>query len=328
MSLASPPRAEISLRLWNSVPDEADVLIAATDDARDLKNLARARKYVERGLELHSGNAVFYRIAAELELADTHLDRAEAVIRRGIEAAPASVPIKILLTETLIDEQKLDGDEGAISWIEQLRRLGLAPGYAQYLEGRVSMVQQRWDEAIKSLENARALLVANSTIIPKLNLMLAECYRRAGYGKDRVIAALQAAASGKAEAKVARTLLAEELERAGRLDEAIAAQLQLMDTRPESRLDLVRLLIVKNSRLPQAQRRWQDARQRLQEASRLLPQATEDLTLLGAELSRAEGKADEAGRMLEISIKAKPKSIRYRIALCSSCCYRITPIRL
>ena len=41
---------------------------------------------------------------------------------------PASVPLKILLTETLIDEQKLDGDEGALAWLERLRKLGLAPG--------------------------------------------------------------------------------------------------------------------------------------------------------------------------------------------------------
>ncbi len=82
-------------------------------------------------------------MAAELELAENHLDRAEAVLRRGIDAVPANVPLKMLLTETLIDEKKLDGEEGAISWIERLRRLGLAPGYAQYLDGRVSMASQR-----------------------------------------------------------------------------------------------------------------------------------------------------------------------------------------
>ena len=144
--------------------------------------------------------------------------------------------------------------------------------------------------------------------------MLAECYKRTGSAKDRLITALRGAADGPTAA-VARRLLAEELERAGRLDDAIAVHLQMMDSRPGSRLDLVRLLILKNSKLPQAQRRWQDAEQRLHEAARVLPAATEDLTLLRAELCRLEGKADEARRMLEASIKASPQSIRYRVAL-------------
>ncbi len=74
----------------------------------------------------------------------------------------------MLLAETLISENKLDGDEGAISWIERLRRLGLAPGYAQYLDGRVSMARQRWDEAISSLESAQAVLVADRMTTPRI----------------------------------------------------------------------------------------------------------------------------------------------------------------
>ena len=138
-------------------PDEAEVLIAATELARERKDLAGARKHLERGLDRHPENAAFYQMGAELELAENHLDRAEAVLRRGIDAVPACVALKMLLTETLIDEKKLDGEEGAISWIERLRRLGLAPGYAQYLDGRVSLASQRWDQAIKSLEKRAGL---------------------------------------------------------------------------------------------------------------------------------------------------------------------------
>ena len=133
-------------------PDEAEVLIAAAELARQSKDLVGARKHIDRGLHRDPEDARFYLMAAEFELAENHADRAEAVLRRGIAAVPSNAPLKILLTETLISENKLDGDEGAISWIEWLRRLGLAPGYAQYLDGRVSAARQRWDGAIKSLE--------------------------------------------------------------------------------------------------------------------------------------------------------------------------------
>jgi len=157
-------------------PDEAEVLIAAAELARQSKDLVGARKHIEHGLDRHPESAGFYLMAAELELAENHPDRAEAVLRRGIAAVPMNVPLKMLLAETLISENKLDGDEGAIAWIERLRRLGLAPGYAQYLDGRVSMAKHRWDEAIRSLESARAVLVADTMITPTINLMLAECY--------------------------------------------------------------------------------------------------------------------------------------------------------
>ncbi|MGD0042748.1 MAG: tetratricopeptide repeat protein, partial [Isosphaeraceae bacterium] len=295
-------------------PDEAEVLIAAAELARQSKDLVGARKHIEHGLDRHPESARFYLMAAELELAENHADHAEAILRRGIAAVPSNVPLKMLLAETLISENKLDGEEGAISWIERLRRLGLADGYAQYLDGRVSMAEQRWDGAIKSLESARALLGANTTITPRINLMLADCYRRAHSGGDRLIVALQGAAEGDTAA-VVRPLLAEELERAGRVDEAIAVHLQIVDSRPGSRLDLIRLLILKNARLPQGQRRWQEAEQWLRDAARILPNATEDLTLLRAELSGAEGKADEAGKVLEAAIQVSPRSVRYRSAL-------------
>src|SRR5271157_2825290 len=152
-------------------PEEAEVLIAAAELARQSKDLVGARKHVDRGLDRHPETAGFYQMAADLELADNHPDRAEAILRRGVAAVPSNAPLKMMLAETLISENKLDGEEGAISWIERLRRLGLAPGYAQYLDGRVSMARQRWDEAISSLESARAVLVADRMTTPRINLI-------------------------------------------------------------------------------------------------------------------------------------------------------------
>ena len=63
-------------------PDEAEVLIAAADLARQNKDLAGARKQIEHGLDRHPDSAGFHLMAADLDLAENHADRAEAMLRR------------------------------------------------------------------------------------------------------------------------------------------------------------------------------------------------------------------------------------------------------
>src|SRR5271157_3129796 len=229
-------------------PDEAEVLIAAAELARQSKDLVGARKHIEHGLDRHPETAGFYQMAADLELADNHPDRAEAVLRRGIAAVPMNVPLKMLLAETLISENKLDGDESAISWIERLRRLGLADGYVSFLEGQVAMAQQKWHDAISRLDSARSLLAGDPVIVSRINLLLSQCHARTGETEKRV-AALERAASGELTAAVAGPLLAQAMESQGRLDEAIRLHTQLLESRPESRQDLIPGVDRKSTRL-------------------------------------------------------------------------------
>src|SRR5208337_2435539 len=65
-------------------PDEAEVLVAAAELARQSKDLVGARKHVDRGLDRHPEDARFYLMAAELELAENHAERAESILRHGI----------------------------------------------------------------------------------------------------------------------------------------------------------------------------------------------------------------------------------------------------
>ncbi len=295
-------------------PDEAEVLIAAAELARQSKDLAGARKHLERGLDRHPEDAGFYQMAADLELADNHADRAEAILRRGIAAVPSNAPLKMLLAETLISENKLDGDEGAIAWIERLRRLGLADGYALFLQGQVAMTQQNWHDAISRLDSARSLLAGDTAIVSRINLLLAECHSRTGETEKRV-AALERAASGETNAAMAGPLLAQAMESEGRLDEAIKVHLMLVERRPQSRLDLVRLLIQKYARLPQQERRWKEVEQRLQEAEKAVPKALEDLTRLRADLLAAQNREEEARKVLTAAQLKDPRNLNYSLAL-------------
>src|SRR5271157_1657947 len=295
-------------------PEEAEVLIAAAELARQSKDLVGARKHVDRGLDRHPETAGFYQMAADLELADNHPDRAEAILRRGVAAVPSNAPLKMMLAETLISENKLDGEEGAISWIERLRRLGLAPGYAQYLDGRVSMARQRWDEAISSLESARAVLVGDTVTTPRINLMLAECYGRVGAEEHRLDALRQLVESDRAPDS-ARVEFARSLARSDRLDESIAMLLPIVERNPELRLDLVRFLIQKTSRQPRDQRNWQEVEHALVQAEKALPREVEGLILLRVDLLVAQDRLADALSLLSSARAKDPRSLRYRLGL-------------
>ncbi len=119
---------------------------------------------------------------------------------------PANLSLKLLLTETLINENKLDGEGNAILWIERLRRLGIDSGYIHFLEGRVSVANQHWDEAVKSLEKAQSMLVGNATITPRIQWMLAECYGQLGAEERRIDALRQLVENDRAPASAPSSL--------------------------------------------------------------------------------------------------------------------------
>ncbi len=294
-------------------PDEAEVLIAAAELARQGKDIAAARKHIDWGLDRHPEDARIYLMAAELELAENHADRAEAVLRRGIAAVPSNVPLKMMLVETLISERKVAGEDGAIAWIERLRTMGLAAGYAAYFDGRVAMVEARWLVATSRLESAQALLAHGSDPGPAIDLLLAECYQHSS-GKEKRTAALQTAVD-RGRAGPAALMLAEALESDGRLEEAVRLHSDLVATRAESRLDLVRLWIKKTLRLPPDRRSWSSLENRLEEARKVVPRETVALTLLRADLLAAEGLRDQARTLLESTIRAEPRQVAYHLAL-------------
>jgi len=295
-------------------PDEADVLITAAELAQEGDDLATARKHLEHGLQKHPTNPVFYRISAGLDLAENRPDRAEAILRQGITAVPSNFDLKVRLTEALISQEKVDGDDGAIAWIDRLRKLGWDDGHVAYLDARVAMVKEQWSRAISKFDSARSLLASDQATIDRINLMLWECYGKTGQ-EEQQSAALKRAADGETLAKVARPLLAETMERSGRLDEAVSLHLKCVDTRPQSRVDLVRLLIRKNARLPKGQQRWDEVERRLLEAEKANPKAVEDLALLSADLLAAQGRVEEARTLLSTAQATNPMNLKCRVAL-------------
>jgi tetratricopeptide (TPR) repeat protein len=294
-------------------PEDPGVLIAVAGLSERNGDIAAARKDLEKGLKIAPENPAFPLRLAQLELRDGHPDRAEAVLRAAVDANPRP-ELMYLLADTLITQSKIDGTNQARDYLARLRKRGLREGYLQQLEARISVQRQRWSEAIVRINTARSLLADDPPMMAKLSLMLAECYGRLGLDDQRLDALLKAAGVETTDAAAGPTL-AEELARAGKLDEAVKIHLQLVDRRPESRLDLVRLLIRQARRQPSEQRNWHEVEQRLQQAEKALPTKTEESTLLRADLLMAQGRLDEARTLVEAARSKEPSKVSYRIAL-------------
>jgi tetratricopeptide (TPR) repeat protein len=337
---ADPRDVQEALRLS---PEDPEVLLAAARVREQEGDLAAAREHLRKGLKLAPGNTAFPVRLAQLELRDGHPDRAETVLREAVAANPRN-ELWYPLADTLISQGKIDGKDQAQDYLTLLRKNGLHAGLLQQLEARILVRRQRWSEAVAKIHIARsllaaepALLAAEPALLPRLNAMLAECYGRLGVDEQR-LAALQQAASDETTFPAVAPALAEELARAGKLDEASEIHRHLVDRRPESRLDLVRLLIRQVLRQPREQRDWREAEQQLQEAEKAalsagLPrgtgfqpvseQATDkmpvplsaELTVLRAELLTAQGRPDEARTLIEAARTQDPRDVRYRLAL-------------
>lgn len=295
-------------------PDDGDVLLAEAELSSRSGDLVRARRALERGAEKHPDNAEFHRDLARLELADNHPDRAEAVLVRGIVAAPEMVELKVLLVEALLAQGKLEGGEGAAAWIDKLKALGLADGHLKYLLARLSIASRQWETAAQRLEVARTLEAGGTPLATQIDLLLAECYRHQPGGEPKRLAALRRAAATEST-PVAGPILAAELEKQGRLDEAIKLHTQLMAIRPESSLDQVRLLILKTSRMPRDERPWPLVEDRLRAAEAAVPRSVEALTLLRADLLEAEGRPDDARGVMKAASARDGRNVKYRIKL-------------
>ena len=255
-------------RALELAPKEVDVLLAAATVARQKKDSAAARSYLQNGLQLHPQNDRLAVDLARLELGEQHPDRAEAVLRQAYQAKP-SLDLAFLLAETLILEDKIDGEGGASVLVNYLADQGYRQGFIRYLEARIELQAKRWDKAISKIESALALLKADARICIQLHLMRAECYSALGWEEKR-LDALRDANESPAASAAARLALAAASTQSGKVDKALAILLPLTDLKPEMQLDLVRLLILKTIRQPIEKRNWQEVERSLSMAEQAL----------------------------------------------------------
>ena len=132
-------------------PEDPEVLFTAAVASEQKQDAAAARAYYRKGSKLHPKNAAFALGLARLETREGHLDQAEAVLRQAYQASP-SFDLAFVLAETLIFQDKIDGTDQAVNYIDHLRSAGFGETFVRFLEAEVLF---RAQEVVRSRPQAR-----------------------------------------------------------------------------------------------------------------------------------------------------------------------------
>jgi tetratricopeptide (TPR) repeat protein len=308
---ADPKDIEQALAL---APDDRAVLLAAVLASEQKPDMASMRAHLEKGYRLDPKDVPFALGLARLETREGHPDRGEAVLRQVFAARP-SVGLAFELADTLILRGKIDGKDEAADFMDRLRRLGLGETLVRFLQAEVLFQREQWAEAIAELETARAALGSAPELMLRIDVMLAECHGRLG-NDDQRLDALRRAAEANQGVESARLEAVRMLVQSGRFEQAASmlTPLAVAGRDPESRLELVRLLLQKTVRQPRDRRDWPEVEQHLRAAEKALPQAGEAVLLLRLDVLAAQGRLDEAQALLTQALAKDPRNLGYRLA--------------
>jgi tetratricopeptide (TPR) repeat protein len=292
-------------------PDDADVLLLAGQIASALKKNDAARDCLKRGIELHPKNIRFYQECARVELIDKKPEEALKVIRQALKQ---QVPAGQLWTmaDFLIDVKELAEARKVIVLIGPDPNLG---PLTDYLEGRALMVEEKWREAAKKLEAVSSLLLRSEQLKQQFGKLayvwLGNCYAKMGR-PDQELAAFRQAIKIDPLFTPARVGLASALAVSGRTDDAIEAYRGLSQARPESALNALRLLILRNVRSPKPD--WTEVDKLIAKLPKE-DKAKDEFILLNAEMKAAREDVSAARKLIEAEVKRQPKDARLRLAL-------------
>lgn len=308
--LKSPEKAEQDIEEAQKLaPDEAEVILAAGQSAREKGKLGDARQNLNRGLKLHPANADLYLALAQVEMTDKHVKEAQACLEAGLSNVPEYKQVGILwaLASLLIEKGEAPEDQ-----IARLQKTGIPSAQIDLLNARMALHKENWLQAVQILERIRPQIVNVPEFSKQIDLYLGQAYHQVG-DFDQEYAAYRRATASDPSLLAGHLGLAGALVSMGRIDEALAAYQLMIPLEHGARLGVARMLILKNLRLPLARRNWMEVDQALNEAARLKPEPP-DLPLLRAEALVAQKKPG-AQEILEKARTADPKQVELWTAL-------------
>jgi tetratricopeptide (TPR) repeat protein len=320
--LKSPEKAKPDIvEAQKLAPDDAAVIIAVSALARENaaqstdkqkeQYLNEARKCLNRGLELHPQNADMFLALAQVELAANRTREARECLERGLSVLPDQSTLLWALANLRIDQGEAPQEQ-----IDRLQAQGVSPAEIDYLNARIALLQENWLYAVQTLERTRPVAAKSSDLAKQIDLYLGQGYRQLG-DVDQAYGAYRRALAEDPSWLPASLGAASALVSMGRLDDAIEAYRKIIPQAPGARLEVVRLLIIRNLRLPEAQRRWEEIDYILDKAANAAPELP-DVPILQAESMWAQDKKFKKEQVLEHLTKARdksPKQVQLWVAL-------------
>src|SRR5262249_8226066 len=210
-------------------------------------------------------------------------------LQRGLKELPDEANLHWQLALLLAGR----GETGTLLLqVAELEGLGTNPAYTQYLRSYSLFNDRKFLEARQLLTSLQPDVSRIPSLKAGVNVLLAKCYAEMGEPEQERDAVLRAYSSDPNNL-VARLGYIQGLVGRGSIDEAIREYSGLRADQPGVvRLPLAALLIERNRRLPEAQRRWDEAERLIADAAKAAPGAAEP-ALLRLQLRQAQGAGEK-----------------------------------
>ncbi len=292
---------------------EPDAFLLASRAAFFAGKKKEAADYLARGEKLHPNNTQLaqWHVFKDLFSGDAKqalknfdkgpLKAAEKGDNPEVTATPEDL---IRVTELLMD---LGEPQRAQEVLKRYRDKGNKVA-ADFLQARLAMQLGNWAEAKGLLEDIRKQRIRNPGLLQHTNLLLAKCYDKLGNLDLEYQACTEALVSDK-QWLPGHQALASCLAAMGKTEEAIQEYRLLVQWQvPGARLQMGRLLVARNLRLPPAEQDWAGVDQLLQAIPAGQP-GDASVELLRADIFIAQKKYDEARPLIEAARNRDPKQL-------------------
>jgi len=294
-------------------PDEADCVFAEFELALAGRDLDRARDVAQRAVKLFPDDERAYRGLAAVLMERGELPAAEPVLLEGVERLPGKASLQLMLTDALLQQNKLVEAGQAIARIREL--YGATSGPVGLLEARLLVAEGRWSDAKAKLEQVvRPLVLGNTELIRQVDLYLGQCYAQLNE-YDAQLEVNRRILADTPDSLAARAGAAQALVSAGKAAEALAEFEAIAAALPEDRLvtipqawyPLLQLRIASQAELPAADRDWSGVDRLLEVLTKSGTVAPAQLALLRAEVLMRQDEPQAARDLLEANAEANPQ---------------------
>jgi len=293
-------------------PDDPECVFADFELSLARRDWERARTTADRAIELFPMEERAYRGAAAVALQTGNLARAEQVLLDGAERIPGRASLLLMLTDDLLQQNKLKEAAEAITRISEL--YGSTSAAVGLLEGRLLIAERRWSDAKAKLEQVRPMALGNADLIRQVDLYLGQCFAQLEEF-DSQLEVNRRILSEDPGSLAARAGAAQALVSAGQTDqatvefEAIAAALpveQLVGI-PQIWYPLLQLRIAKQAGLPESERDWSGIDDLLDALTGAASVSPSQLALLRAESLVRRGEPAAARDLLVTATAGNPE---------------------
>ncbi|MFG0333397.1 MAG: tetratricopeptide repeat protein, partial [Maioricimonas sp. JB049] len=250
-------------RAWQLAPTSRDVLILAADviaaragnpdQAAGPLDFDQLRRSIDAALAEAPDDIELLEASARIEFMAGRLDLARVRLEHARERHPDKAHLIWMLADIHILENDL---ETARELLKQLQEMEASSDLQTFLQARMAMNAREWLRARTLLDSIHVTSIEQPMVRSQIELARARCYAELG----QVLR--QEQSYRKSIDHFSSTIehvlgLADSLRAQGRLDDAIT-ELRRASSNPTVKLQLARLLFVKNLQLTPVLRKWDE----------------------------------------------------------------------